>query len=102
MAEPNVGLCEKQKHGRRIVVLEKIQFSDKTTNEEVFEHIGENKTLFNNILRRKANWICHILRRNYLLHDDIEGQITKVTGAGTHLHDDLRNRRKLLGTKTGI
>ena len=37
------------------------------------EHVGEMKTLMNNILRRKGNWINHILRRNCLLHDAIEG-----------------------------
>ena len=40
---------------------------------------------------------CHILRRNCLLHDAIEGQMTEVNGIGgrrTHLLDDLRNRRR--------
>jgi hypothetical protein len=32
---------------------------------EVLERIGEKRTLLNNILRRKANWLGHILRRNY-------------------------------------
>ena len=45
--------------GRR---MEKIKWSLKVINEEVLELIGENNTLINNILRRKANWICHILR----------------------------------------
>ena len=36
--------------------------------------------LLNNILLRKANWIGHILRRNCLLHDSIEGQMTEVKG----------------------
>ena len=52
--------------------------------------------LLNNILRRKANWIGHILRRNCVLHDAIEGQMTEVEGVGrrTQLLDDLRNRRR--------
>ena len=48
-----------------------------------------------NILRRKPNWIGHILRRNCLLYDDIEGQMSEVKWVGrrrTQLHDDLRNR----------
>ena len=52
------------------------------------------RTLLNNILCRKANWIGHILRTNCLLHDAIEGQMTKVKGVGrrrTQLLDDLRN-----------
>jgi hypothetical protein len=39
----------------------------------------------------------HILRRNCLLHDAIEGQMTEVKGVGrrgTQLLDDIRNRRR--------
>ena len=64
---------------------------------EVHGRIGEKRTLLNNILRRKANWIGHILRRNCLLHDAIEGQMTEVKGVGrrrTQLLDDLINRRR--------
>ena len=49
--------------------------------------------LLNNILRRKTNWIGHILRRNCVLHD----ALTEVIGVGrrrTQLLDDLRNRRR--------
>ena len=50
-----------------------------------------------NILRRKANWIGRILRRNCLLRDAI-GQMTEVKGVGrrrrTQLLDDPRNRRR--------
>ena len=57
----------------------------------------EKRTLLNNILRRKANWNGHILRRNCLLHDSIEGQMTEVKGIGrrrrTRLLDDLRNKK---------
>ena len=64
---------------------------------EVLEHIGEKRTLLNNILRRKAYWIGHILKRNCLLHDAIEGQMTEVKGVGRRIRrqllDDLRNRR---------
>ena len=52
------------------------------TNEQVLDRIGEKRTLLNNILRRKANWIGHILRRNCFLHDTIEAQMTKVKGVG--------------------
>ena len=57
--------------------MEKIKWSEKVTNEQVFQCIGK-QTLLNNILHRKANWIGHILRRNCLLHNTIEGQITEV------------------------
>jgi hypothetical protein len=33
-----------------------------------------------NVLRRKVNWISHVLRRNYLLLDGIEGQMMEIKG----------------------
>ena len=54
----------------------------KVTNEEVLERIGDKNTLLNNILRRKANWIGYILRRNFLHLDAIEGQMMEVQGVG--------------------
>jgi len=42
--------------------IEKITWLEKVTNEQVLDHIGEKRTLINNILCRKANWIGHILR----------------------------------------
>ena len=62
--------------------MEKIKWSEKVTNEKVIECIGEKRTLLYNILCRKANWICHNLRRNYLLHDAVEGQKLEVKGVG--------------------
>ena len=75
--------------------MEKIKWSEKVTNEQILEHIVEKSTLLNNILHRKGNWTDHILRRNCLLQDAIEGQIMKVKGMGkrTQLLDDLGNRR---------
>ena len=65
----------------RNVVLEengKNKMAKKKTHEEVLERIGEKRTILNNTLRRKSEWIGHILRRNCLLHDAIEGQMTEV------------------------
>ena len=59
--------------------MEKTKWSEKVTNEQVVEVIGEQSTLLNNILRRKAKWI---LRRNCLLHDAIEGQMIEIKGIG--------------------
>ena len=53
--------------------MEKIKWSEKVTNEQVLERIGKKRTLLNNILSRKTNYIGYILRRNCLLHDVIEG-----------------------------
>ena len=76
--------------------MENIKWSEKVTNQQVLEHIREKRTLLNNILRRKANWIGYIMRRNFLLHGVIEGDETEVKGVGrrrTQLFDDLRNRK---------
>ena len=76
--------------------MEKIKWSEKVTNEQVLERIGVKMTLINIILRRKTNVIGHILRRNCLLHDTNEGQMTEVKRVGrrrTQPLDDLRNIR---------
>ena len=51
--------------------MEKIKWAEKLINQ-VRERIGEKRSLLNNILRRKVNWIGHILRRNCLLHDTLK------------------------------
>ena len=60
--------------------MEKIKWSGKVTHEQVLERIGEKRTHLNNILRIKANCVGHIVRRNCLLHDATEGQMTEVKG----------------------
>ena len=55
--------------------MEKIKCSEKVTNEQVHERIGEKRILLNNISRIKADWIGRVLRRNCLLHDTIGGQM---------------------------
>ena len=51
--------------------MEKIKQSEKITNE-VLGRIAEKRTLLNNILHRKANWIGHIIRRNFLLNEPLK------------------------------
>ena len=51
--------------------MEKIKWSEKVTNEQVLEGIGEKRILLNDILHRKANWIGHIVRKNWVLRDAI-------------------------------
>jgi hypothetical protein len=69
--------------------MEKVKWSKKVTNEQVLERIGEKRTLLNNILRRKVNWIGHFLRINCLLHDAIEGQMAEVKGVEEEEHRSL-------------
>jgi hypothetical protein len=63
-------------------------------NEEVLIRVKEQRNILHEISKRKANSISHILRRNCLLQQGIEGKIKggiEVTGRRG------RRRRKLLG-----
>ena len=42
--------------------MKEIKWPEKVTIEQVLDFIGEKRILLNNILRRKSNWIGHILR----------------------------------------
>ena len=63
-------------------------------NEDVLLRVKEQRNILHEILKRKANWIGHILHRNCLLQRVIEGRMKvgiEVTGRRG------RRRRKLLG-----
>ena len=69
-------------------------------NEEVLLRVNEQRNILHEIRKRKANWIGHILRRNYLLKQVTEGKIkgqievTKRRGRRRKkLLDDLKDRR---------
>ena len=44
-------------------------------NEEVSLRVKEQRNVQNEMSKRKANWIGHILRRNCLVKQVIEGKI---------------------------
>ena len=69
-------------------------------NEEVLLRVNEQRNILHEIIKRKANWISHILRRNCLLKQVIEGKIkgqievTRRQGrVRKKLLDDLKDRR---------
>ena len=47
--------------------MEKISWADHVRNEEVLLRVNEQRNILHEIIKRKANWIGHILRRNCLL-----------------------------------
>jgi hypothetical protein len=52
-------------------------------NEEVLHRVKEERNILRTIKRRQANWIGHILRRNCLLKQVIEGKLEgriEITG----------------------
>ena len=77
--------------------MEKIKLSEKETNEEILKLIGEERTLLNRILRRKANWIYHKLRINCLFHGATvawKAEVKEVGRRRTQLLDYLQNSRR--------
>jgi hypothetical protein len=80
--------------------MEKINWTDRVRNEEVLLRVKEQRNIVHEICKRKANWIGHILSRNCLLHQVIEGKIKgeiKVRGRRRRrcrkLLDDLKESR---------
>ena len=80
--------------------MEKISWTDHVRNEEVLLGVNEQRNILHEIRKRKANWIGHILRRNCLLKQVIEGKIKgemEVTRRRVRrsrkLLDDFKNRR---------
>jgi hypothetical protein len=55
--------------------IEKMICTDHVRNEEVLLRVKEQRNILHEISKRKANWISHILRRNCLLQQVIEGKI---------------------------
>jgi hypothetical protein len=80
--------------------MEKISWTDHVRNDEALLRVQEYKNILHEISKWKVNWIGHILRRNCLLQQVIEGKINGgvgVTGGRGRrcrkLLDDLKERR---------
>jgi hypothetical protein len=80
--------------------MEKISWTDHVRNEQVLMRVKEQRNILHEIRKRQANWIGHILRRNCLLQQVIEGKIKgriELTGRRGRkcrkLLDDLKERR---------
>ena len=80
--------------------MEKISWTDHVRNEDLLLRVNEQRNILHEIRKRKANWIGHILRRNYLLKQVIEGKIkgemevTRRRGRRRKkILDDLKDRR---------
>jgi len=55
--------------------MEKISWTDHVRNEEVLFRVNEERNILYETIKRKANWIGHILSRNCLLKQVVEGKI---------------------------
>jgi hypothetical protein len=77
-------------------------------NEEVLLRVSEQRNIIHEIRKRKANWIGHILRRNCLLKQVIEGklhgqiEVTRRRGRRRKmLLDDLGGQKRILSFEGG-
>ena len=73
--------------------MEKINWTDHVINEDVLLRANEQRNILHEIRKRKANWIGHILRRNCLPKQVIEG---KIKGEMEVTRRRGRRRKKLL------
>ena len=80
--------------------LEKISWTDHVRNEDVLLGVNEQRNILHEIRKQKSNWIGHILRRNGLLKQAIEGkvkgemEVERIRGRRRKkLLDDLKERR---------
>jgi hypothetical protein len=73
--------------------IEKTSLTDHVRNEEVLLRVSEQRNILHEIIKRKANWIGHILRTNCLLKEVIEG---KIKGRIEVIRRRGRRRKKLL------
>jgi len=76
--------------------MEKISWADHVRNEEVLLRVNEQRNILHEIRERKAKWIGHILRRNCLLKQVIEGKMKEemeVTRRRARRLNDLKDRR---------
>ena len=80
--------------------MEKISWTDHVRNEDVLLTVNKQRNILHEIRKRKANLIGHILRRNCLLKQVIEGkrkgemEVTRRRGRRRKkLLDDLKDRR---------
>jgi len=80
--------------------MEKINWTDHVRNEEVLLRVNEQRNFLHEIRKRKANWIGHILRRNCLLKQVMEGNVKGEMEVARRrgrrrkkLLDDLKDRR---------
>jgi len=77
--------------------MEKISWTDHVRNEEVLLRVKEQRNILHEISKWKANWFGHILRRNCLLPQVIEGKIKE--GIEVTERQGRRHRKLLDGLK---
>jgi len=78
--------------------MKKISWTDHVRNEEVLLRVIKQRNILHEIRKRKANWIGHILRRNCLLKQVIEGKVSGRWKWQEKEEEDVRNYWMILRT----
>ena len=88
--------------------MEKISWKDHRTNEEVLRLVDEDRQIVTTIVRRKKNWIGHIVRGHSMLKDVIEGRMEGKRPRGrprldmlNELKENLYDSMKRLAENSG-
>jgi endonuclease/exonuclease/phosphatase family metal-dependent hydrolase len=55
--------------------MEKISWTEKKTDEEVLNRVGERRKLVEVVMQRKKNWIGHVLRGEGMMKEVMEGRM---------------------------
>ena len=75
--------------------MERVSWKDRKKNEEVLDMVGAKRSIVETIVKRKKNWIGHILRGEGLLKDVIEGRMEGKPPRGRKrigMIDDLKEK----------
>ena len=83
--------------------MEKVDWREHITNEEVLARVQEKRCILKVIKQRKANWVGHILRGDGLLREIMEGKIEGKRGRGRkriQVLDDLKKRGSYVELKS--
>ena len=81
--------------------MENISWTEHVRNELLLR-VNEQRNILHEISKRKANWIGHILRRNCLLKQVIEGKIKGRWKWQEDEEEDVRSYWMTLRTGEGI
>ena len=71
--------------------MEKISWTDHVRNEKVLLRVNDQRNILHEIRKWKANRISHILRRNCLLKQVIEGKIKGEMEVAKDEEEDVRS-----------
>ena len=55
--------------------MERVSWRDKKSNEQVLQDVGEERSMVQTVVKRKKNWIGHVLRGEGMMKDVMEGRI---------------------------